>query len=213
MRECSPLGFPVSDLPQRCRTYRALRKAREFLIRSHVTKLPIQPQVLYDMYGWGLYSKDEARSIFPGVDFLRKGIEARTVRHRETGAYITVYDETVLPERILFTLAHEIGHIEMGHLVALSQRDELLTALVRPVVERESDKFAAELLAPTAVLRALGLTNPAEIARVCGLSTQASRNRARELAWYCDTPMCLEMSQDMRDLFSPFISNLCSVAR
>lgn len=47
-----------------------------------------------------------------------------------------------------FTLAHELGHIEMGHGGSIDYDDDVLGSSRRPPREVQADGFAAEFLAP-----------------------------------------------------------------
>ena len=47
-----------------------------------------------------------------------------------------------------FTLAHELGHIEMGHGGSVDYEDNVLGASRRAPREVQADRFAAELMAP-----------------------------------------------------------------
>ena len=95
------------------------------------------------------------------------------IRHKaEKKVYIVLFNETIrsLPRR-RFTLAHEIGHIYLGHLCD----DETEEAL--------ANFFAAELLMPRVLVAALPHTPEAsELARVFGVSLAAARMRMRSLA-------------------------------
>lgn len=73
------------------------------------------------------------------------GKSAEGLSLRFQGEYLILYDETIKnPRRILFTLAHELGHILLGHA---EEKGE--------TAEREAHCFAAALLAPTVALRYL----------------------------------------------------------
>lgn len=93
----------------------------------------------------------------------------------ENGQRIIAVNELACGERRRrFTIAHELGHCLLGHVSAFG-------AGPRSVSEREADKFAAELLAPLAVLRMCGVSTAEELARVCGLSRSAAEIRFAEL--------------------------------
>ncbi|MDH7578511.1 MAG: hypothetical protein QHH75_12025, partial [Bacillota bacterium] len=109
-----------SSIPKCPRHTRTIRKARDFIKETGVCWLPVNPFDIYKRYGWLIYSCSEAEKICKKPDpfrILENGIDARTFRERETGLYITIYNEfREVPERITWTLAHEIGHIVLGHL-------------------------------------------------------------------------------------------------
>ena len=76
----------------------------------------------------------------------RPGRSAEGLTLRRDGDFLILYDDLVLSERRLsFTLAHEIGHIMLGHIgeeVGARQ-------------EQEAGAFAAALLCPAVALRYL----------------------------------------------------------
>lgn len=73
------------------------------------------------------------------------GQDGWTVRHPSTGRYRCWINLEMPPNRVRFTMAHEVGHIVLHHLEDLRARDipENL-----PWIEREADVFAEELLMP-----------------------------------------------------------------
>lgn len=52
-----------------------------------------------------------------------------------------------------FTLAHEFGHVELGHAGSVDHASDVLGAGRRPPAEVQADGFAAEFLAPVAGVR------------------------------------------------------------
>ena len=95
--------------------------------------------------------------------------DAFTVRHTDKEGkvfYAVVYREDISLRRMRFTLAHELGHVVMGH------QGELRAD------EPEADHFAACFLAPRAVMRDLPLD--LVLSRRCNISgAAATRCRCR----------------------------------
>jgi len=115
------------------------------------------------------------------------GADARTVYEPGSGVYLTVWDdEKGIPARRRFTLAHEAGHIALGHFTDFRETDLHRTGLSgreRAVLEAEADCFAAELLCPGVLIReVLGDCDASVIAAVFGVSMQCAESRARECA-------------------------------
>lgn len=71
-----------------------------------------------------------------------------------------------------WTLAHEIAHCLLGHICGAEHSLH---------EERAADAFAAELLAPMAVVNFCGVTSAQELERLCRISRQAAEIRFREL--------------------------------
>lgn len=99
-------------------------------------------------------------------------------------------------QRMRWTLAHELGHILLGHHVlhdCTRLRAPEMPGELSGLVNREADLFAAEVLAPTPLLLAMeqyesGL-NADSIAQHFGLTRSAALNCRKNLdrkKWYLD---------------------------
>ena len=85
--------------------------------------------------------------------------------------------------RIRFTLAHELGHVLLGH-VGTYEYVNRASSSNYDSIEREANMFAARLLAPACVLWGCKVKSAEEIMRLCDISHQASEyrmNRMKEL--------------------------------
>ena len=95
---------------------------------------------------------------------------------------VILYDDTPLPQRIRFTIAHELGHLVLRHVRpgqgTTVNREPSSTDDPR---ETEANVFAARLLAPACVLWALELHKPEEIAELCRISLQSAKFRAERM--------------------------------
>lgn len=118
----------------------------------------------------------------------RDHAEAKTEVIRGGSDFLIVYDERIgYDKRIRWTIAHEIGHIVLGHLIDFDK-----TALCRggltekeyKVLETEAHYFACELLSPKTIIRRfrhlMGDANG--IAALCDISYEAAVIRMKELA-------------------------------
>lgn len=91
-----------------------------------------------------------------------------------------IFDETMIETRIRFTIAHELGHIFLGHDLKAGYHARKFERLGKEE-EREADMFAIRLLAPACVLWGLDLHTEKEIAAVCNISASAARQRAARM--------------------------------
>ena len=95
------------------------------------------------------------------------------IHHKaEKKVYLVLFNENIrsLPRR-RFTLAHEIGHIYLGHLCDNEPEEAL------------ANFFASELLMPRVLVAALPhMPEASELAHVFGVSLAAARMRLRSLA-------------------------------
>ena len=122
-----------------------------------------------------------------GITLLRDS-EVKALRAGEAGASLydghewdIIYDDSLPLSRKRFTVAHELGHILLRHmLVAAFHVREIAGEL--PPTETEANIFASRFLAPSCVLWALGLHSPAGIMSVCGMPRNPAEIRAARMA-------------------------------
>jgi Zn-dependent peptidase ImmA (M78 family) len=85
-----------------------------------------------------------------------------------------------LPERIIWTCAHEVGHIFLGHFEKYSV-DCLASKKISPELyaqlEFEADMFAGEVLASKWLMRDIEVANENDVAMFCGISDPAALAR------------------------------------
>lgn len=93
---------------------------------------------------------------------------------------VILVSDRVPPERQRFTVAHELGHILLGHVGKYRLVNREPDPKDNPI-ERAANVFASRLLAPACVLWGCGARTPEEIARLCGISLQAARFRAERM--------------------------------
>lgn len=113
------------------------------------------------------------------VDILEKGEKGVTLLI-DNEWYIVFDDSLEYTERHM-TIAHELGHIFLGHmLVPIPDNGTLRTFHSRPIEEVEADMFAIRLLSPACVLWAMKVETAEEISRICGIPMEyAIKRRAR----------------------------------
>jgi Zn-dependent peptidase ImmA (M78 family) len=107
----------------------------------------------------------------------------------QNGKFHIIYKDTEPSKRCRFTIAHELGHIFLGHLII--NTPQYRTFKIQNDTESEANVFARDLLAPACVLHELQTLSAAEISKLCNISLEAASYRAermRELenrnAWY-----------------------------
>lgn len=156
--------------------------AWEILLECGVNTLPVRLSIICDHYGWTLtdYQTGAPSLALLGLEGLTKrtdGFCAVTKNH----TYI-FFNSTLPTGRQRFTIAHEIGHLVLGHV----GRGNVTTVNREPSpkdspTERQANQFAARLLAPACVLHELGAVTPETIQQACGLSRQAANFRAARM--------------------------------
>lgn len=117
-----------------------------------------------------------------------KNSEANWLLPNESGASIIsgnqwyiVYNDRCSHQRCRFTIAHELGHIFLGH--ELKKRGHLTHTFKdsESFAEQEANIFASRLLAPACVIWALDLHTPGQIAAICDISHTAAEYRSERM--------------------------------
>lgn len=152
--------------------YKDYQKSRdlawEILLQENVTELPVNVIKLCKQLGIRVQSyvpQDDN----DGISVIIRG---------EPRIFVS---EKCSKERQRFTIAHELGHILLGHVgeYELVNRDP--DPKDNPI-EQAANVFASRLLAPACVLWALDTRTPEEIAILCKISYRAASFRAERMA-------------------------------
>lgn len=143
-----------------------------------------------------------------------KNSEVNELRSSEVGASILdgdkwyiVYDDTVSKERIRFTIAHELGHIFLGHTLKLGYHARTID-IDKPETERQADMFAIRLLVPACVVWGLNLHTPEEIQEAFHISHAAAKARASrmEVLYERDKFLLSSLERRVYENFKDYIS-------
>ena len=138
------------------------------------------------------------------VNLLEIGEESASIYSDEQ--WFIVYNDDLQHSRCRFIVAHELGHIFLGHGTAVS----LGSGDIRThdsCLEREADMFAARLLQPACVLYALDLHTADEIADLCDVSYETAHYRSVRMKELYRRSKFLssEYEQIVYEKFRPFI--------
>lgn len=144
------------------------------LLECGITQLPVKLFDITTHFGVIVLKNSE-------VGFLDTGVSGCAVVD-ESGRWRIIYDDTQSKQRCRFTIAHELGHILLGHELRAGFSHYRTFEKRKPVEETQADEFAARLLAPACVLWALDLHNPREIALTCDISDEAAKVRAERMS-------------------------------
>lgn len=170
------MGILIHEVIELNNIYGVYKKARnaswQALIDNKVNSLPVDiVRIIRDN----------------GIKLLKNG-QAKELRSGEAGISIfdgnhwfIVYDDTMPLGRKRFTVAHELGHILLGHpLVAGFHARTRGNNL--PQTESEANIFASRFLAPACVLWGLNIHTAADISQICEISKEAAKIRAKRMA-------------------------------
>ncbi len=108
------------------------------------------------------------------------GVLGFSCYHEQTDSYLVVTDieENKLFRRYRFTLAHEIGHIELGHLKDICPSS---MKFENRILEREASVFAEELLMPTTRCMIHNLDTSEKISQYYNVSKEAADIKFKNL--------------------------------
>ncbi len=141
---------------------------------------------------------------------LYKNSQINILKEKDSGMTIfknkvfnIIYRDSDNSRRCRFTIAHELGHIFLGHL--LINTPEYKTFAMREDNESEANVFARDLLAPACVLHELKAFTARDIANLCNISLESAsyrEQRMRDLearnAWYLH-PLEIEVRKQFDD--------------
>ena len=193
-------------------SYRDYQNARDaawrILLDCKIDRLPVDLNAICKRLKIRVLSYRAATKLIE-----RAGLR-ETVRHTDGltfywhGTPVILYDDTTLPPRTAFTVAHEVGHIILGHV-----EPGAVTVINREPCpgdnpeETAANQFAARLLAPACVLWAMNVHTPEEIIGLCKISRAAAEFRAQRMAELRQRNRFLTSSleQAVYQQFQPFI--------
>lgn len=162
-------------------------------------RLPIELSSICDQLGVVLLDNTTAQELRP----TESGVAVR-----QDGVWYIIFDDTDVRGKQRFTVAHELGHILLGHALKNGYYTRQ-NNLVKPADETAADMFAARLLAPSCVLWGIGAQTAAEIAAVCNISITAARIRAErlDLLRQRNAFFIAPLERDVYKQFDDFIKN------
>ena len=169
--------------------YNKYKEARDaawrVLIDNDIKELPVPIVQIAKNNGITIVKDSEAKMLTPGVSGMSI---------LENGKWYIVYSDAENAGRRRFTIAHEMGHIFLGHELkgvhrrtfvcsdTIPQSAELTAPFTqRSQEEKDADSFAVRLLAPACVLWGLNIHTAEEIQKGCGLSRAAAEHRAKRM--------------------------------
>ena len=95
--------------------------------------------------------------------------------------WIIIYDDLQPTVVSRFTIAHELGHIFLGHHLAYIKYSEIHEFQNSGKAEEQANAFAQRLLCPACVLWGLNLHTAEEIAQYCRVPPEIATLRAQRM--------------------------------
>lgn len=177
--------------------YKGARNASwQCIIDFKIDSLPVKVSAIAKSADISVIKNSDAK-------FLKDSQSGLTVL--QNNKFYIIYNDTESAQRCRFTIAHELGHIFLGHLMI--NTPIYRTFAKRNDTESAANVFARDLLAPACVLHELQALSAAVISDLCNISLESAGYRAermRELeqrnAWYMHP-----MERDVIKQFDNFI--------
>jgi Zn-dependent peptidase ImmA (M78 family) len=165
--------------PQNKDYIKARDLAWKVLIHFKVSALPVNISGICRGMGINIYTYRDNEKLLDLFKLRKYADDNDGFSARINGHYVIFYDDSVTPRsRVRFTVAHELGHILLGHV-----RSEVATRWnngeKHPTDPRETaaNQFAVRLLAPACVLYELDVHTTRDLMRLTGLSYTAAEYR------------------------------------
>lgn len=171
--------------------YKKTRNAAwEIMIDFNIKSLPVQVQKLCSDMGIDVFNYQSGAELIKILKLERNAQDNDGFAVKVNSKYIIFYDDTVKPRgRSRFTVAHELGHIVLGHMESdnISYRNRATMwnkGEHSPINELESQAniFASRLLAPAFILHELHIDTVNKMMTLTGLSRQASLIRLQRMS-------------------------------
>lgn len=166
--------------------YRQTRDAAwQILLRVNAQEFPIKLTPVCELLDIRLCSYETSIDILQKMQILHvaKQTEAFIYHSDDTGSRIIFYDNNIPAPCQRVVIAHELGHIVLGHVVRgnctlWNHEPEKSDTLD----EQSANAFAARLLAPACVLHFARITTTEKIEQICQISNQFAQYRAERLS-------------------------------
>lgn len=145
-----------------------LNEADHLLVKHGVSELPLtmrKAEIIAQFSGWLLLTYDEGKELIEacGAEETAERYPAFTLIHRKQN--VILFRASLSYEHKLFCILHEFGHIVLKH----TAENNVLGITPSPEEtarqECEADDFAAEMLAPSCVMYALGIKSAHQLER------------------------------------------------
>ncbi len=158
--------------------YTKYQKARnatwQLLIDFEVDSLPIKVSAILKELGIKFISYNKAMNYIENSGHKELANKSDGFSVFCNGEFIIFYNDKNTNQRKRFVLAHELGHIILGHF-------ESVNILFTQEQEEQANIFASRLLAPACVLHEMKLFTREEIAMICDVSYEFAEYRLKRL--------------------------------
>jgi Zn-dependent peptidase ImmA (M78 family) len=164
----------------------AVNMACGYLVLTQSGEIPIDPFASIYRQDWELWkysdiASDHRMSVFGIAKTIGSEYCATVFRDNR---YIIVYNDTLSVRGLRYALAHEIGHITLGHfkgqgVIKLNFDNDTLFFTDNKKEEDEANAFAINFLCPAPLFKYFKLDDPEVIERVFDISPESAQYRVK----------------------------------
>ena len=145
---------------------------------------------------WRCLNDNKVSSLPVDVLGIAKSCGIRVIRNSQANAlaleengrsffdgseWFIIYNDLNPIEISRLTIAHELGHIFLGHELAHAKYAGIQQFSPKPKSEQQADMFAARLLCPACVLWALNLHTAEDVAACCKVPLEIAQIRTERM--------------------------------
>lgn len=172
--------------------------AWRFLIDFDVTELPIKLVVAANRAGIRVIRNSKVSELHDG--------ERGASIYMPDKQWLIVYDDTLPIDEARMVIAHELGHILLGHEYKYGD-SRFPGGKSKLKSEREADMFAVRILAPACILHEARLLDGDKIAEACMIPKAIANARAKRMGVLETRNMFYksELESQVRDKFKDYI--------
>ncbi|WP_195743578.1 ImmA/IrrE family metallo-endopeptidase [Pseudomonas syringae] len=168
----------------------AIEVAKQALQIAWNGALPVNPEIIANSLV--VFKKDEATGIDRNIPIRVRALDplslnasgqASLVDTPEGPVFYCDYNKSEIIYRNRFTVAHELGHVLLGHVNEFNTQERDTTFGNYNPIERAANAFAAELVMPEKKVRELfsGATSVPQMSEAFGVSNAAMSYRLKNL--------------------------------
>jgi len=152
----------------------ARNKSWEVLLKSGIRELPVNLMKISNCYNIKILSYLESNLFICQQSSEIKNIDGFSAYINNQK--IVFYNNSINHYRIRFTVAHELGHCLLNHVLLNS-----LKSTKDIMEEMQANIFARDILMPAIVLKQINAIEPKDIVRLCNVSYSAASIRSIRL--------------------------------
>ncbi|MCI8342077.1 MAG: ImmA/IrrE family metallo-endopeptidase [Firmicutes bacterium] len=115
-----------------------------------------------------------------------------------------LYSDSLSYSESNLVIAHEIGHIVLGHTANGAIIGKINNLKTYNKQEQEADIFALEVLSPSPVLAEIKVHSPIEISCITGIPLHKAEKAAVEVSKE-ENVKCFGIKRELIEMFRPFI--------